>query len=690
MLKKNEKSGIMSPAIKLEVDIMNRNTIIGLSMMYALWESKKQDLLSLISPFVLYCVGTATSKGHIIDIKNICKKMESEFGYKEIHPEVISRVLLRESKNQHQGIVPVITKKNKSFVLSGSLDSHVTSFKEKRLTCKERTELVSRSLATYFNQKAVYNRSNYSEADAESYLLAFFEKQGESVLSSVEDLRQLLRKDNEIDYYIARFILQEKEKDTLIFSHINELIVGYFITTAIYLQPENADITTASFKDVTFYLDTPILLSFLGYKSDPENESAQAMVASLKKSGAKLACFDYNVLEIHNILVAYRQCNFFNSYNSSGFTLEAFDKKGYTATNVDLEIRNFEERLKKSDIIPISFEVALHGTNIETGVLDDDRIRELILEIKPSYRLSTLPDDLKAINTVSRLRGGRSYSAIEKCKAVFATTNILLVATTKQYLAELGKNDSFPIAITAEELCVMAWMKTFERNNNLPKMRLLENVFAATTPDRDLLEAFYSILKQLEENGVVSADEASLLRIELYAKNELMELTAGNKNRLNVETVIAIKDKLINRMKQSSYSDGRAAGISEATAKQGIHISDEKTRACERIEIETRKKYESKYVHAENMAIVVSWITAILLMIGTIVFAILTNPSIWWILFALAVTAVPTTQAILVLVKKDNWLRKKMRKTVSEKELQEIDKRKEEAMALLSAVEPKQ
>ena len=73
------------------------------------------------------------------------------------------------------------------------------------------------------------------------------------------------------------------------------------------------------------------------------------------------------------------------------------------------------------------------------------------------------------------------------------------------------------------------------------------------------------------------------------------------------------------------------------------------------------------------MAIVVSWITAILLMIGTIVFAILTNPSIWWILFALAVTAVPTTQAILVLVKKDNWLRKKMRKTVSEKELQEIE-----------------
>ena len=176
MLKKREKPDIITPEIKLEVDIMNRNTIIGLSMMYALWESKKQDLLSLITPFVLYCVGTTTVKGRTIDIRATCKEMEQEFGYKEIHPEVISHVLSRESKKQ-QDNTQVIVKQNKSYVLVGSLDEHVSAFKEKRTTCKERTESVSRALANYLNLKSVYNRSNYSEADAESYLLAFFEKQ---------------------------------------------------------------------------------------------------------------------------------------------------------------------------------------------------------------------------------------------------------------------------------------------------------------------------------------------------------------------------------------------------------------------------------------------------------------------------------------------------------------------------------
>ena len=665
---------------------MNRNTIIGLSMMYALWESKKQDLLSLITPFVLYCVGTTTVKGRTIDIRATCKEMEQEFGYKEIHPEVISHVLSRESKKQQDG-TQVIVKQNKSYVLVGSLDEHVSTFKEKRTTCKERTESVSRALANYLNLKSVYNRSNYSEADAESYLLAFFEKQGESVLSSVEDLRQLLRKDNEIDFYIARFILEEKEKQTSIFAHINELIVGYFVTTAIYLQPENPDITKSSFKDVTFFLDTPILLSFLGYKSDPENESAQTMVASLNKSGAKLACFDYNILEIHNILIAYRQCRFFNSYNTSGFTLEAFDKKGYSATNVDLEIRCFEERLKKSGIVPISFEAALQGTDSEVGELDDRRIRELILEIKPSYKLSTLPDDLKAINTISRLRKGKAYPAIEKCKAVFATTNILLVATTKKYLKEIGTVESFPIAITAEELCVMAWIKTFERDNNLPQMRLLENVLAATSPDRDLLDAYYTTLKQLEENGVVSPDEASLLRIELYAKNELMELTAGNKGRLTTETVVTIKEKLINRMKESSYNEGRAAGFSEATSNHVKLVNDERTRICQRVEAETKKEFEPKYVQADKRAVALSWFAAILFILGTVALAIVANPSWWMLLLAIVVAIIPTVQAVLALVRKGNWLRTIMRKKVAEKEAQEIDRRKEEGMRILSAVE---
>lgn len=47
----------------MRIDIMNRNTIISLAMLYALWQSNRQDLLDLIRPFVLYSVGNTTKVG---------------------------------------------------------------------------------------------------------------------------------------------------------------------------------------------------------------------------------------------------------------------------------------------------------------------------------------------------------------------------------------------------------------------------------------------------------------------------------------------------------------------------------------------------------------------------------------------------------------------------------------------------
>lgn len=44
----------------MRIDIMNRNTIISLAMLYALWQSNRQDLLDLIRPFVMYAVGNTT------------------------------------------------------------------------------------------------------------------------------------------------------------------------------------------------------------------------------------------------------------------------------------------------------------------------------------------------------------------------------------------------------------------------------------------------------------------------------------------------------------------------------------------------------------------------------------------------------------------------------------------------------
>lgn len=177
-------------------------------------------------------------------------------------------------------------------------------------------------------------------------------------------------------------------------------------------------------------------------------------------------------------------------------------------------MRNFQ-------VNEISFEAALINAGVKdqaTGLLNDDELRNILLEMKPSYNVSTLPDDLAAINTVSRIRRGKRLPNIEKCKAVFVTSNPLLVSGTKQLLINHSEDVGFPLAITGNDLCVMAWLKDFERSNNLPKMRLLENVLAALTPSKELMDAYFDNVDYLEKQGDLSGDEAALLRMDQFAK----------------------------------------------------------------------------------------------------------------------------------------------------------------------------
>ena len=73
---------------------MNNNAIVSLAMLYALWESKQQDLLGVIRPFVLYAVGEKTIVGSRIEISDICER------------ELSSQVQQNRKMNFSRGFIP--------------------------------------------------------------------------------------------------------------------------------------------------------------------------------------------------------------------------------------------------------------------------------------------------------------------------------------------------------------------------------------------------------------------------------------------------------------------------------------------------------------------------------------------------------------------------------------------------------
>lgn len=235
--------------------------------------------------------------------------MASEFGFQSFQSAVVERILRRECSSKIEKSRRRIERKDKQFYLRAPYSELADRFSQKRTESKLRTENVILALAEYLNANQAFKRNNYTKEEVEDYLLSFFERRGGLILQSVDEFRQHLSKNGEIDYYIGRFILEQYEKKTYLMDYLIELVKGYFVTTAIYLQANNTVITKASLKKVTFFLDTRILLGYLGYKSEQENNSIQEMVRSLKKSNAEIACFSYNEDEIESILGAYRYSN---------------------------------------------------------------------------------------------------------------------------------------------------------------------------------------------------------------------------------------------------------------------------------------------------------------------------------------------------------------------------------------------
>lgn len=227
-------------------------------------------------------------------------------------------------------------------------------------------------------------------------------------------------------------------------------------------------------------------------------------------------------------------------------------------------------------------------------------------------------------------------------------------------------------------LCVLAWLKDFEQSNELPQMRLLENVLAALTPTRELMEAYFSHLENLEKQGIMEEDEAALLRIDMFARHELMELTCGEKDNLS-DTII---DNIRQKIRAESREDGYKQGITESKEKYEQEKREQLNRVCKKAEDEVEEEFAVKEKKAIERNKAMSVFIAIIFVIATVVsFLNQIEETIKWpVLF---VTIVSTAQAIQPFFSKDNWWIKRIKRKLKKEKLATVDKRKEQYMSLI-------
>ncbi len=511
---------------------MNSNVLISTALLSSLWECNKKDALDIMIPFLKYSIAKTTPKGHVVNQELLINTLKEEFGYDSIPQNVICGILNRLSPS-------ILRKSNGQYTLIVSLDDELVKFEKKKSLFKDHRNIVGNALASYLNLNiSDKKRSNYEAEDALSALINFFSENG-LILSQSPTRLSLIPMgkkrdiDSKLNYYIARFLLQEHENESVVFDYISDMVKGFYVSTAISFQSDNNASAHAKFKNLHCYLDTRVIIDALGMHLPTSQKGALELLDMLKSEQAILCCFDHTVEEIRTIILAYKHhlerprvkgnCKVNNTYYPYN-TLENWDSLHYTLTDVDRFLAILNEKIEKLGITIVpSFKnrkptvKGLHYKLFQEQLRTDVR-----------YNSNQARDnDILSVYNIMRLRRGNTSTILEKCEHIFVTTNLPLTTIVYNNLVGTAAN-SIPPVILDYTLSSIVWFKCSQSHQNYPKIKLVENAMLALEPSHSLLVEFFKTIDIMNAEGGLTNDEAEIIRSDIQLRRELVNITQGD------------------------------------------------------------------------------------------------------------------------------------------------------------------
>ena len=194
------------------------NRLTGTVMLETMWESHNSDLLDLISPFVLYSVGKKYLPNDEIKISFVKKEMET-FGFQNVPDSVIKKIMSRKKD--------IYQRRDKKYYLIKNVDSELVELDSRKDECSNKIQVISEQIAKYLSEHCK-GRRKIMKDEALQYIQEFFSRNGLYIGTETLIDRGLSPKENEIDYYIGRYIFEKKDNQDVEYKYILDLVKVIF------------------------------------------------------------------------------------------------------------------------------------------------------------------------------------------------------------------------------------------------------------------------------------------------------------------------------------------------------------------------------------------------------------------------------------------------------------------------------
>ena len=513
------------------VDMKNENALYTVSMLSAMLENGTGNYLDLLTPFVLYSLpNTADSK---ISVDEVTDKMR-EFGFKDFPHKTTERILERLCKANENGITYVrsstVNKKRTFWVLTVYSTSE---FDTNKYEMRRKIDGILKAMQGFFETHFYHNTLDLDEI--RSKLIAFFENNGLTVIQNVGDLKLLQKETGSDSFEVARFVLDEYDKKSLIYDDLCEVTKGFLTYKALYyFTDDHKNSMESKFRDVTFYLDCSLVLDALGYDTPEDEKAIKELIRLVRRNGGDVKVFRHTTEEAAKLIEAFAN----QLHHKNRFRLDGLASKDFPKEMLLMLAGQVADTLKSNVQVDTVDAPTLEDAHNHMHYLGEVGIVDWLKQNRTKNGEITYSDeerfgfDAKSLNAISMLRGAYHPNYIEHAKAMLVTQDMWLNRCLRDLYGERFKAELL-FSISDTELVSLLWLRDYKEASNLPSDILIANAHAACRVSQEVMDRAIQIANSMVEAGTLNLDAALLVTAHPDFKGFLAERVRNNPEMLS-------------------------------------------------------------------------------------------------------------------------------------------------------------
>jgi hypothetical protein len=495
---------------------MPSETLTSLAMLKVSIDQGR-DYLDYLRPFVLHIL--VNQRPDPVTDSNVCNYMRSQFGL-EVPERAVQIVLKRISRS-----LP-LKKEMGVYRITGTLPDPQIIAKKTEATRHIQAVLLGLIEFSKSTSKPIGN----SEGAVTAFLTFLSE-------FNIPCLRAYLRgtaipslggKNESHITLVSQYVLQLQETNPERFESFLILVQGHMLANALLCPDlQNAPKT---YKGMSFYLDTPLLVRRLGLEGEPKKAALKNLISLLHHLGATVTTFSHSRTELEYVLKG--AADHIASKDGRGAIVMEARQNGTTKSDLLLMAARIDELLKEAKIDVKA------SPRYDGHFQIDEQAFEAVLEDEVWYFNPRAKEhDINSVRSIYTLRARSAPTTLEKSKAVLVTSNSGFAQAAFQYGQRYEESREVSSVITDFSLANMAWLKAPMGAPSLPATEVLAFSYAALQPSKELLNKYLNEIEKLQRQGKINERDHQLLRSSTLAQEELMRLTLGDEDALTAETV---------------------------------------------------------------------------------------------------------------------------------------------------------